>query len=233
MAEHMAGNDYLPDSKFDQVYSQWGSGGWGALLTGNVQVDPTWLGSASDVAPDLSQLSAVKKTWASWATAMGSQGTPAIMQISHPGRQSGLGAGKKGIWGKNIAPSAIPLDFGPGVVAKVASRTMFGTPKEMTVQQIETVVEQFARTAELAAEAGFAGVELHGAHGYLLDSFLSARVGVFATTLCTGEYLADTLFVSQTSEQTPTVARQLSAQSWSSTSSPRSGGVYQHPLPLH
>lgn len=55
------------------------------------------------------------------------------------------------------------------------STLIFGTPREMTEQEIKETVGQFASTARLAAEAGFAGVELHAAHGYLLAQFLSAK----------------------------------------------------------
>jgi 2,4-dienoyl-CoA reductase-like NADH-dependent reductase (Old Yellow Enzyme family) len=53
---------------------------------------------------------------------------------------------------------------------------MFGTPREMTTQDIRELVDGFARTAKLSAEAGFAGAEIHAAHGYLLDQFLSPKV---------------------------------------------------------
>jgi 2,4-dienoyl-CoA reductase-like NADH-dependent reductase (Old Yellow Enzyme family) len=52
---------------------------------------------------------------------------------------------------------------------------MFGTPREMAVAEIEEIIEHFASTARLAADAGFAGVQIHGAHGYLLTQFLSPK----------------------------------------------------------
>lgn len=48
-----------------------------------------------------------------------------------------------------------------------------GAPREMTQADIDEVVAQFAYAARVCAEAGFDGVELHAAHGYLLSQFLS------------------------------------------------------------
>jgi 2,4-dienoyl-CoA reductase-like NADH-dependent reductase (Old Yellow Enzyme family) len=72
----------------------------------------------------------------------------------------------------------VPLDLGRGVFQRLASALLFGTPREMSVADIEVTVRQFANAARLAAEAGFAGVQIHGAHGYLLAEFLSARSNV-------------------------------------------------------
>ena len=80
-------------------------------------------------------------------------GTVAGLQLMHPGRQVTSGPA--------VAPSPVPLNsFAP-------------TPHELTVLEIETIVAQYATAARLAQEAGFAFVEVHGAHGYLPSDFLS------------------------------------------------------------
>ncbi|GIU22248.1 alkene reductase [Shewanella schlegeliana] len=66
------------------------------------------------------------------------------------------------------APSAVPLE---GRVPRT-DNLQYGTPKEMTEQEIELIVTEFANAAANAKEAGFDGVELHAANGYLLDQFL-------------------------------------------------------------
>jgi 2,4-dienoyl-CoA reductase-like NADH-dependent reductase (Old Yellow Enzyme family) len=73
-----------------------------------------------------------------------------------------------------MAPSAIPLVVGQGWLAHLLQLLAFPTPREMTAEDIVTVKGQFARAARIVAEAGFDGIELHGAHGYLISQFLSA-----------------------------------------------------------
>lgn len=121
--------------------------------------------------------------WKPWAAACKSNGAKAIVQINHPGRQSPLGAGTRSYFAKNIAPSPVPLYFGDGILAKAIPMILFGTPRAMTISDIRLLVEQFANTARLAAAAGFDGVEIHAAHGYLLAQFLSAK-----SNLRTDEY---------------------------------------------
>jgi 2,4-dienoyl-CoA reductase-like NADH-dependent reductase (Old Yellow Enzyme family) len=76
---------------------------------------------------------------------------------------------------RQAVPSAIPLRLGKGLFATMISKILFGTPRAMTVQEIHDVQNRFVETAVLASEAGFDGIELHGAHGYLLPQFLTAK----------------------------------------------------------
>ncbi len=70
-----------------------------------------------------------------------------------------------------IAPSAIAPN---GHVSLIKPTTPFETPRAISIGEIHNVVEQFGRAAENAKAAGFDGVELHGANGYLLDQFLQS-----------------------------------------------------------
>lgn len=144
--------------------------------TGNVQVDINHLGSPFD--PALSaeytgklQNATLVETWRKYADACQQHGPPSIVQLCHPGRQSMRGAGRRGIFASTIAPSPIPLTIGEGLVESFISRLVFPAPREMTTADIETVTRQFVDAARLMADAGFSGVELHGAHGYLLGMF--------------------------------------------------------------
>lgn len=134
-----------------------------------------YLGDARDVTINPAQEAEILEKWKIWAESCTSSGTPTVMQINHPGRQSPLGAGSRGLCGQNIAPSAIPLDLGSGFVARFASSYIFGKPREMTLEDIEQVVKQFVDCSRLALKAGFQGVEIHAAHGYLLAQFLSSK----------------------------------------------------------
>lgn len=84
-------------------------------------------------------------------------GALSIVQLHHPGRQIGV-IDKDTPW----APSAIPCPFSPDMM-----------PHEMTVAEIKLVVKQFGQAAARAKAAGFDGCELHGAHGYLIEEFMS------------------------------------------------------------
>ncbi|KAK2060071.1 NADH:flavin oxidoreductase/NADH oxidase [Colletotrichum caudatum] len=136
-----------------------------------------YLGSPKDVAyNDAIPYERMLEAWRAWAKVCNRNGTPTIVQLNHPGRQSPMGAGKRGLLEKAIAPSPVPLNLGSGLVARLVNALVFGTPREMTVAEIQDVVRRFAQTAKLASDAGFAGIEIHGAHGYLLAQFMSDRI---------------------------------------------------------
>ena len=110
-------------------------------------------------APD----SELRQIWKEWASTCQENGTPTIVQINHPGRQSPIGAGKRGFFTKTIAPSPIKLDFGHSLLAGVVSSLMFGTPRAMDDEDISLVIDQFVSAAKQSFQAGFKGVELHAA----------------------------------------------------------------------
>ncbi|KAB8349864.1 hypothetical protein FH972_023877 [Carpinus fangiana] len=172
LAEGLASSDLNPNDKHATLYGEWAHGGWGAVVTGNVQVDDKHLGTLGDVTSltsNQSQEEQKLKQWTKWAQDCQSQGTPTLVQIVHPGRQASRLSRKEAA----LAPSAIPLNLGEGIVKNIVRSIVFGAPKEMTAADIETVVGQFQRAAQLSHQAGFKGVELHAAHGYLLAQFLS------------------------------------------------------------
>ncbi|MDR3564239.1 MAG: NADH:flavin oxidoreductase [Negativicutes bacterium] len=84
-------------------------------------------------------------------------GSRVVLQIVYGGSQTGYRPESRTIWG----PSAVP-EFGTGVV-----------PKEMTKEEINTLIKAFGDAARRAKAAGFDGVEIHAAHGYLLGQWLS------------------------------------------------------------
>lgn len=110
--------------------------------------------------------------WRIYAETCQKHGSPAIVQACHPGRQSPRIAGRKGIFGQSIAPSAIPLKLGDSCLDQFMSAMSFSYPREMTRADIDTVIRQFVDAARLMADSGFSGFQLHGAHGYLLGMCL-------------------------------------------------------------
>ncbi|KAG9238054.1 NADH:flavin oxidoreductase/NADH oxidase-like protein [Amylocarpus encephaloides] len=170
MAEDLAApND--PNEQHLKLYSQWSHGGWGMILTGNVQVSDVYKGAPADIttATPLADPS----SWSKWASTIQANGTPAVVQLCHPGRQSPPGSGNRSFFTKNIAPSPVKMNMGDSLMARAVTALLFGTPREMTTGDIHQVIEAFAEGAKRAFEAGFQGVELHAAHGYLLAQFLS------------------------------------------------------------
>ncbi|KAG6299413.1 hypothetical protein E4U09_008171 [Claviceps aff. purpurea] len=176
VAEGWGDKRHLPHEKLIQTYSSWADGEWGLILTGNVQVDIEYLGQPEDncANPNVPR-EELLETWKRWAKSANGQGSKTIVQLNHPGRQSLPGAGTHGFFKKTIAPSPVQVNLGQGLIAKTLSKLVFGTPREMTAADIQHVVTRFAEAAKLCHEAGFSGVEIHGAHGYLLAQFLSAK----------------------------------------------------------
>lgn len=161
MEEGLAVDGQLPGEEIVRLYSAWSAGGAGLLITGNVMVHDAALTGPSGIVLDDRQPLAPFELWANAAK---SGGAKVWMQISHPGRQ--VQANMPGVaWG----PSDKRVELGQ-------STKLFAEPTAMTGEQIAETVERFATTAALAEKAGFDGVEIHGAHGYLLSQFLSPLV---------------------------------------------------------
>ncbi len=158
MEENMADGEHRPSAALINLYRAWAEGGSGLIITGNVMVDARAMtGPAGVVLEDERHLGRFKD----WADAARSGGGQVWMQINHPGRQMPAGLGQP-----TLAPSAIALDLG-------AQSKVFRVPREMTEADIANVQRRFINAAVLAERAGFNGVEIHAAHGYLLSQFLS------------------------------------------------------------
>ena len=85
---------------------------------------------------DLVPRAKIIAAWKKWREAIGKNGTPAVMQLNHPGRQSPLGAGRRSLFAKSPAPSSVPMNLGDGFWPKLCVSVVFGTPKEMTHDDI-------------------------------------------------------------------------------------------------
>lgn len=96
-----------------------------------------------------------------WARAGTVGGNHLWMQISHAGRQS-----PRYVTGQPLAPSEVRLDL----------LGNYARPRALTEDEIGDFVQRFARVAGTAQEAGFTGVQIHAAHGYLISEFLSPVV---------------------------------------------------------
>ncbi|MBT1098054.1 NADH:flavin oxidoreductase/NADH oxidase family protein [Streptomyces sp. Tu102] len=159
MEEGMAGRNQAPDRRLIELYRQWGKGGAGLLITGNVMVHAEALASPGDVVLD--ENSALTQ-FRRWAAAAKGDGSALVMQISHPGRQI-----EKAMPGVVWGPSEVAMDLGK------RHNGRFRKPTAMTLEQIQETVQRFATAAAKAEAADFDGVEIHAAHGYLISQFLS------------------------------------------------------------
>ncbi|MDD0971286.1 MULTISPECIES: NADH:flavin oxidoreductase/NADH oxidase family protein [Pseudomonas] len=158
MEENLADRDQAPSRELFRLYQAWADGGAGLLLTGNVMIDRRAMtGPGGVVLEDERHLERFRQ----WAEIARSGGAQVWVQLNHPGRQTFANMGQQA-----LAPSAVALEMG-------SFSKLFAEPKPMTEDDIEEVIRRFAKSAALAEKAGFTGVQIHAAHGYLLSQFLS------------------------------------------------------------
>lgn len=163
-----------PIEKFRNIYKKWAESQYGLLITGQVQVDIRFFSVAGDVCTHPgSESGDVLAKWTEWASIAQKHGTPCIVQLAHPGRMSPAGAGNRPSDMQALCPSSVPVQLGDSWLDKFALQKVLGTPKEMNLQEIDDAVANFVRGAVVARDAGFAGCQIHGAHGFLVSQFLS------------------------------------------------------------
>jgi 2,4-dienoyl-CoA reductase-like NADH-dependent reductase (Old Yellow Enzyme family) len=157
MSEALANDAGQPNDLLIGLYEAWAKGGLGCAVTGNVMVN---IGAKNEPGVVAIETERDLEKLKQWAAVGKKHGMVQLIQLSHPGRQCPKGLNKE-----TVAPSAVP--FSP-VLA-----TMFGTPRELTHDEILDIIQRFATAAAVCEKAGFEGVQFHGAHGYLISQFLS------------------------------------------------------------
>lgn len=159
MTEGLADETNRSTRRLETLYRRWATGGAGLLLTGNVQIDRRYLERPGNVAIDGPQDASAMRALEAFAASSTGTGAEIFVQLSHAGRQTPIYVNKS-----PVAPSAAPLDLPGG---------QFGAPRALQADEIEDVVQRFAFAASICKAAGFAGVQIHGAHGYLISEFLN------------------------------------------------------------
>ncbi|WP_125770522.1 NADH:flavin oxidoreductase/NADH oxidase family protein [Companilactobacillus furfuricola] len=170
-SETLGDKYYRPTNTLINLYRNWAKGGTGLIITGNVMVDSSARGEFGNVVVEdtlnLDQLSR-------WAHAATDNGAQIFLQLNHPGKQS-----PKTISKQPVSPSAVPMT-GDNAFA-------FNAPRALSRVEIKEIIQKFINAAVVAKKAGFSGVEIHAAHGYLLNQFLSPhdnrRVDEYGGTL--------------------------------------------------
>lgn len=157
MSEALANEAGQPNTDHIGLYERWAKGELGCAITGNIMVDGRAKNEPGVVILESERdLDIFKK----WADVGKRQGMIQLIQLSHPGRQCPRGLNKE-----TVAPSAVAFS---NMLA-----TTFATPRALTEVEILDIIKRFGESARLAKLAGFEGVQLHGAHGYLISQFLS------------------------------------------------------------
>ncbi|NND59621.1 MAG: NADH:flavin oxidoreductase/NADH oxidase family protein [Gammaproteobacteria bacterium] len=155
MTEGLADAHGRSTARLETLYRRWSQGGAGLLVTGNVMVDRRYLERPGNLVVDNND---ALESLRGLAAAGTSGGNHLWMQISHPGRQC-----SRIVNNHPVAPSAVQL--------RILGN--FARPRALQAAEIPPIVESYAQVAEQARLAGFTGVQIHGAHGYLASQFLS------------------------------------------------------------
>lgn len=162
MTEGLAEAGGRAGARIARAYRAWAEGGAGLILTGNIMVDRRYRERPANIIVDGPQTETAFAGLTDFAAAAKSGGGAAIAQISHAGRQSPA----------SIAPEPV----GPSAVAVKLPGGLFATPRALEVDEIADVIGRFANAAKTCCEAGFDGVQIHAAHGYLISEFLNPLV---------------------------------------------------------
>jgi len=161
MTEGLASPAGVPTPQLEKLYGLWSDGGAGLLLSGNIIIDGAHLERPGNVVIEREPDAAMHEALVRWAQAATRNGNHCWAQISHAGRQT-----QKNVNPHPKAPSAVKVGLPGG---------QFGQPIALTVPEIEDIVRRFGVCAAAVKAAGFTGVQVHAAHGYLLSQFLSPR----------------------------------------------------------
>jgi 2,4-dienoyl-CoA reductase-like NADH-dependent reductase (Old Yellow Enzyme family) len=158
LSEGLAGSTGRPSEALFTLYKTWSESGAGMLLSGNVMVDKDHLVEPGVMIAE----EAYEEDFRQLASIAQAHGTHFWMQISHPGRQSPIYLNKAPISASDIG---------------MGSR-LYAQPRALEEDEILHLIERFGDTALLAKDSGFKGVQIHGAHGYLVSQFLSPRTNI-------------------------------------------------------
>lgn len=156
--EHADNVRGLPTKAILNLYEKWGHGGYGLLMTGNMAVDPNYIGEAGQGIISRENINdSSKKILRKLATAMKSDGALAIAQINHIGNRA-------------ITEYTNHLGQKNKIVDKVVDPIHFSKK-----QLQDEIFDRFASAAAALHESGFDGIELHSAHGMIFNQFLAPK----------------------------------------------------------
>ena len=162
MTEGLGDDQLRATERHERLYRTWSVGGAGLQITGNVMIDRQVIERPGNVAIDVThppsvdrEARAALRRWAAAGTVAGNQ---LWMQLSHAGRQS-----PRYVTRQPVGPSEVQLEL----------LGNYARPRALREDEILDFIRRFGQAAKIARDCGFTGVQVHGAHGYLLSSFLS------------------------------------------------------------
>jgi len=154
MGTNFSTEDGYATKRLIKYHVERAKGGVGLIIVEGAYVEPRGKGTVRQLAVDHNdKISGLKKL----ATAIKANGAKAALQLFHGGRQS----------------HSLIIGTQPVSASEVFCRLTRETPRALTVEEIQEVIEAFAEGARRTKTAGFDAVEIHGAHGYLINQFLS------------------------------------------------------------
>ncbi|MDB4402081.1 NADH:flavin oxidoreductase/NADH oxidase family protein [Algibacter sp.] len=164
MSENLSNKHHEPTPILINAYKTWAQSGAGLLITGNIMIDSEAIGEPRNVVVKNRKNIEILKEW---AESVKGTNTNLWAQINHPGRQA-----MEQINSSLKVPSAVPLKTGG------RKKTTKKVPKVLSESEILEIIEAFANTSIILKEAGFSGIQIHGAHGYLVSQFLSPYTNI-------------------------------------------------------
>lgn len=166
MTRSRATADHVPTSELMATYYRQRAG-VGLLITEGTAPSANGVGYAR--IPGIYSDAQVE-AWKAVTTAVHEEGSRIFIQLMHTGRVSHPGNMPEGatiMSASAIAPSNTQMYVDGSGMETIP------TPKEMTIEDIRSTIQEFVTAAKNAIKAGFDGVELHGANGYLLEQFIN------------------------------------------------------------
>lgn len=165
MTRGRAGEDRIPNALMAQYYAQRANAG----LIISEGTAPSKQGNGWQHAPGIYN-EAQTEAWKQVTEAVHNQGSSIFVQLWHTGRASHSDFQENGQL--PVAPSAIRIENSESHTAE--GKKPYEVPRALEIEEIPGVVEDYRKAAENAKSAGFDGVEIHAANGYLINEFLDS-----------------------------------------------------------
>ena len=169
MTRGRAGEERMPNRLMREYYIQRSSAG--LIITEAVVVSRQgigWINSPGIFSDEQAE------AWKEISDAVHARGSAIFLQLWHCGRASHSSFQENGEL--PVAPSAIKPG-GPYIHTPIGKQP-YETPRALETDEVPAIVEDYRAAAERAKRAGFAGVEIHAANGYLIDQFLQSRTNL-------------------------------------------------------